>query len=1361
MNATAIGWIITAIIAWLLIYSFFVGYKRGLGKTFFRFCWIFVTAVILIFVTPLISSYLNSYDLSSLNLDIAGPVTKLSDIGVNILNSLNLGPEISESQVVITFAENFPIMILNVLLFVLLFYLTKWILYPLWAVIASKIFDKEKNKKKQYEKRVKNFKKKGMPIEEEIPVSVAVTNKRRGLGGILGLITGAFICALTFTPIVGINNIYQNVYAGVVVENKDGVETPYIEEVVENKEVLSYANSYEISVGKKILDYSGMSFLSNFLFDNMAVIEVNNEKVYLSNEVDFGIDFYNSVIKIQNFLQTTEPATKDSLDTFLTNVKELVFKVNNSKLIYVLGDEVLPRLADDYILENENFKVTIGGNDYTDLIRDSYRDSTKNSPIDVSSAQRQVNSIVDIAVLLNNNEILAPFYNGEISTIDEVMLELSKNLKDKKTFSSQLVDSLYNIDLLEGQYGKLIDGFIEELFINNNLGEFSSNVNVLNQNLKNELKTILENILIVIDNYVNSENYDFGLNTRQTLESAGKILNSAKSVLLSQTSYTSLVNYFKDEANKIVEKSFADLSQVVNQIINVENWENELRSLSSLYQSIISIVNSEEKITLDKVLSGESQDINNKIYDVGSSLQTIVASQNSSIITNKNIREIFSALFSKVDQDANIDASLKELINLDINGTLLKDVVLNNIWNNEQSSSSISDWGKEIEYTLKFISKANKTLLDFDKNRLGAVDNTELYELGQSIDEALLNTNLVVSQSVLRELFNNFILSDDSVLGTGANEILNIQIPLTSSSTTFVSVKDYMLNNIYDKTSNKTKINSWAVELENLKPLLVNEFDTSDLSSVGYILDELYESKILSRYIVNNVVAHYVDEETSKIAQEDLEQLASPISKIKQIILNESSEDRLYYGVEFENLLSLIDVVNKTYESSASYTAEQNKLIAIGSEFNKLSGYLGDEPSKILTKEVLNEFLTVYSDKYISDFIQTTGNDISFVNDAIHDNISSVTNYSLEIQELIELSKIVQLGGEFTEIGKSLDGLNKESKIVSAVVKELIVFFVEDKTQDISKTEYQTAINSIIDNIRNNTISKYETEFGYFDKIYNNIFNSSNLVLVGENSVGRSLDEVIGSSIIITKDIVDNLLATIVQDKINNSGSIAVDIKPIVSKIVNNIPDIAVRQYEIEFGYLDTLIQQIDTTSVDKEKLGEELDKIKGSSSLIKKENIDEIITFYFNDATKNYNSTEYVEIINNIRSNISNVKSYSSLFSEIDILLTSIDNVKNISTLEEFKTSDIGKQIDNISNLENISGEDTAYSVAKILIDNVKKIENNQNINDAIDALLANETYRFETYNTSQWNGTYQGSSYYNDLMNDIIVVLNELQNP
>ena len=160
MNSVVVSLILTGVVALLLLSSVLWGIKRGMKKTLFRLGWLVVTAIILFLVVPPLSNWLNSFDLTSLNLDICGKVTKLSDIGINLVNSFEEGKEaLQNSASLTTFVENLPTMLLNILLFVVLFWVLKAVLWLVWAPISSRLFDKQKRELKKFKKQQKKIRK--------------------------------------------------------------------------------------------------------------------------------------------------------------------------------------------------------------------------------------------------------------------------------------------------------------------------------------------------------------------------------------------------------------------------------------------------------------------------------------------------------------------------------------------------------------------------------------------------------------------------------------------------------------------------------------------------------------------------------------------------------------------------------------------------------------------------------------------------------------------------------------------------------------------------------------------------------------------------------------------------------------------------------------------------------------------------------------------------------------------------------------------------------------------------------------------------------------------------------------------------
>ena len=127
MDVSTIALIVVGVI---LGYSLILGFIRGFKESLVRLVWLSVTALVVFLATPPLARFLNTFDLSGLHITINGePVTRLSDVGVNILKALNLEEVLVSNPALRTFMEQLPTMIINIILFVALFWVLKIIFY--------------------------------------------------------------------------------------------------------------------------------------------------------------------------------------------------------------------------------------------------------------------------------------------------------------------------------------------------------------------------------------------------------------------------------------------------------------------------------------------------------------------------------------------------------------------------------------------------------------------------------------------------------------------------------------------------------------------------------------------------------------------------------------------------------------------------------------------------------------------------------------------------------------------------------------------------------------------------------------------------------------------------------------------------------------------------------------------------------------------------------------------------------------------------------------------------------------------------------------------------------------------------------
>ncbi len=1188
--ASIVGIVLTVLAILIVVLSFLMGLKRGMKKTLFRLAWVFVFTLIIWFVTPAVSNLLNNIDLTSLNLDVMGPVHRLSDIGTNLLNQLvtsiqdpELANIISTSPALNSFMQNLPTLILNVVIFVLLFFIVKWILWPIWALISAKIFDKDKKAQKQYKKRLKELKKKGMPINSEDMKDVPPVKKGRYafVGGIFGLVMGLLTCAVLFSPFVGLSNIYQTVYTEVKTTNEQGQEVPFISTLEGYEDINTVALSYENSASSKILRYTGMEFMANVMFSNMATVNVNDDKVKLTDEVTSLVGAYNEVVKISEATSDMENITKEQLNDAITSVKEIFFDVENSKLVYLIGNDILPQVVDYYLIESEDFKIEFNGVDYSNIIRDAYRESTKNNPLTLDVLQPQVNAVADIVLLLNNSNIMVPLIRGEIQDESQALNLLSKNIANPTDFSDSLVNSLYDVTLLESQFAKIFDELVKNLYQTFEITSYESNLENMNSsNLSNNLKVVVSNAITFIKYFNNRDGYDFGdeNTTRLALESLGKTIDGVKTAFLSQSSYNGLVDFIKGEVNNFVSE-FGDLSQVVNSLDDVSSWEEELRAVSPMYNAIVDI-QKDPSFSYDAILNG-SYDLST----LGTALESVVDSQHSAFVTNQNLRTIFDVFIDKIDSDG----SLADYINMEVkisdtSQKTLKEIMLDNIW--DGSKSSIEDWGKELNYSIRLLVNINRTIIDFNKEDL--LNSTKLETLGQSINDAIANTKLIVSKPVLRAVFENFI----DIISTGDNAVLGLSDILNTTYTTqnqsTYTVKEGMLNNIYNISAPAySKDINWQTELGLLKNLLnleiSGEISRGDYVNIGKVLDLIKNSQTLTRPIVSEVVIDYIEEETNGLPS-DLQPSVSNI--INTIRFDAENDKQISFEQEFTYLLDLMDTINGEYNDN-EHSAEYNKLNALGASFNQITGFTTGKSSKLLTKSIISDFIEFYLQEAVTDFVGDEGIKTIIIDIANENNLNSITNYQLEFTSLMSFVDMLNTSEqvELKEIGIALDDYKKDSVILNKAIKDLLKHFIDKNIEQNNYTDWlfnEGVIEQIKANVNSINVdnTNFEREFEYLDE-FRQIMNSD--IVIGEgNTLGALLDKMVGNNIafdsskVMTKEIVNTITTHTFDTKMQTFTGDNSLYKDVFADIRNNISSVtSYANLFTDFGSLNNYVSTL------------------------------------------------------------------------------------------------------------------------------------------------------------------------------------------
>lgn len=152
MDYSLIGWIISGVIGFIIFCGVIWGAIRGLKKTAIRGIWLLVTAIVVYFISALIARGLTTVNIEFLGLDgeVAGSTaTNLNDAIAGLLNQ-EFGSDFTKENVeFVTAILNLVPMILSPIIFTLLFWLLKYLLLPLNAIIVRVCFPNARQKYKR------------------------------------------------------------------------------------------------------------------------------------------------------------------------------------------------------------------------------------------------------------------------------------------------------------------------------------------------------------------------------------------------------------------------------------------------------------------------------------------------------------------------------------------------------------------------------------------------------------------------------------------------------------------------------------------------------------------------------------------------------------------------------------------------------------------------------------------------------------------------------------------------------------------------------------------------------------------------------------------------------------------------------------------------------------------------------------------------------------------------------------------------------------------------------------------------------------------------------------------------------------
>jgi hypothetical protein len=327
-----------------IVFSAFWGLIRGIKKTTFRGAWLIVTALVLFFVTPLVTRFIFTLNISALNLKIdeIQIITLKQAVEDFISSNADLSGFSSQTPFIVNAITTLPQLILNVIIFVVLFWILKIILWPIWAIIAATVI-KKKNIKGE---KLKKYHLAGM---------------------LVGIVLGLFIGSLTLMPVLNIISLaakIENETVDLNTENIIGADDDSTNDVeggiisrITDEDIANFILSFDDSYASQLYKYTGFGLLNKAMFNGLTTVSLNKESINLEKDILNGIKAFKIFenLKDVNFndLSTLTEAKINDILSYADELVDVVFEINTVK---ALGNQFMPFVLQEMVT-NPNFVV--------------------------------------------------------------------------------------------------------------------------------------------------------------------------------------------------------------------------------------------------------------------------------------------------------------------------------------------------------------------------------------------------------------------------------------------------------------------------------------------------------------------------------------------------------------------------------------------------------------------------------------------------------------------------------------------------------------------------------------------------------------------------------------------------------------------------------------------------------------------------------------------------------------------------------------------------------------------------------------------------------------------------------------------
>jgi len=1022
------------------------GIIRGLRKTVSRGIFLLVTTIVLIFVTVPIANAILGISLN----------TTITTNGVETQTTLTISELISHFLTEFLgedFVNNnpgltdliiaFPKSIICVLLYIILFWVCKYLLLPLdYLLYRLTLAPRKKYEDVEDTSTEEDGKKKKKKVKVKY-------KKHRLWGALVGIFVGILITFNTMIPFYGFMDIFNTINTIKINENsEDEISLSKLSDNMTDEII----HGYNISATAQISDFTKLKALGLNIFDNLSAMEFGETKTNLRSEINSITATTNSINKLLTDYNNLvvdgklKKLNQEELDLLVTDTKEIITAVKTIKSIDALGDFIIPAACK--IMADNDMKITNNPN-VDRLIIDTFVAIAESQGINVFD---ELNALVDIIDYTNSQKILLPIINNEFS-FNAMVTALDDN------FAETFVNKLYNVKIVNVAIPHIVN--IGLNYVADGLKVEVEDSNATNEQIKTDLNNMLSKFISLAKTLDDSSKT---LITTNSIVPLGGMLDAVKdSNIVTTNTYNNLIDYttnkLREISDDIIPEDYRNFfnNGVLKNISKVNNWTQEMTSID---EGIKILRNKENGILGDvqedkELREGLSVHLDVKsetLENLGIALDKL---ENTILFGNKVETPIDDSVYT-LSPVKTLFVSIMDMMNDKITekyaeGDSMRDftkiikTIKSNILNDNTSNTKF--WETEMHYSAPLLEEVY-SMIDADDFKI--TDN-----LGKNLDYSR-NTVMLGKTTTLELMSISLNIVEDQILGEDFSYNNNIDTQNTDDLI-YEAFKDINNRLISQDIQNQFLANSefWEEEIVGYKALQnVSEQtnsinDTEDALKIAPDLDIAFKhNRTIPRLSISKLIAKTMKQIKTNVTtgvEGEINNLIETIStKLTTPTFFDDKEIEDFWTIEF-GYLNDLNNIEFTDNNENNYKVVDN-LDKIGNTLDKVAllGYqktISDNPK---TPEIESGIKTIHPSYLIEE-----------------DNIRNILSVSIDEMREDLLSSFAE-GTIRTTVGTALTNIASNLSPTSSI--ESISFKIElTNLQILSKIEINPDVFEVVE----------------------------------------------------------------------------------------------------------------------------------------------------------------------------------------------------------------------------------------------------------------------------------------------------------